>query len=83
MRVSECCGAARSGGVLESKNLCPECLEHCDFVENGLQNFTAQYHFKGKFYCTVVEAESRLEAARKFRRLNKDVKLIGIFEGDA
>jgi hypothetical protein len=32
MPVSECCGA--EAGEFEDAGICPDCLEHCDFIED-------------------------------------------------
>ena len=32
-KVSNCCGAYLNSNVCEDIGICPECGEHCDFVE--------------------------------------------------
>ena len=55
MKVSNCCGAVpRSNGDCDSMDLgiCPECKEHCEYVEEGegntsigiAQEFTVEQH---------------------------------------
>lgn len=32
-KISECCGAAATDPIMLDYGICPECNEHCEFVE--------------------------------------------------
>lgn len=34
MKVSDCCGAEMTDPVMEDYGICPECQEHCEWVDD-------------------------------------------------
>jgi hypothetical protein len=33
MKISDCCGAEATDPVMEDYGICPDCKDHCEFID--------------------------------------------------